>query len=370
MTEQVSTTTTTVDEAGVNEFLGRFVGDLGATISAPLVVIGDRLGLYKGLASAGPQTSADLAQRTGCAERYVREWLCNQAAGGYVTYDARTGRFSMTPEQAYCLADETSPAFLPGGLLLAMSTIHDHERIAHRFRTGAGLGWHEHHPDLFLGTERFFRPGYVGNLTTSWLPALDGVTDKLRAGARVADVGCGFGASTLLMAAEYPASRFTGYDYHQESIEAARKRAAEAGLADDAFGAGAHAPRVTFEVATAQAFPGTGWDLVTFFDCLHDMSDPLGAARHVREVLADDGTWLVVEPYAGGSVADNLNPVGRVFYGGSASICTPAGLLDNGAALGNQVSDEQWDVLLRSAGFTRFRRAAETPFNRVFEVRP
>ena len=370
MAAQVETTTTTVDETGINEFLGHFVADLGATISAPLVVIGDRLGLYKGLAAGESQTSAELAHRTGCAERYVREWLCNQAAGGYVTYDARTGRFSMTPEQAYCLADETSPAFVPGGLLLAMSTIQDYERIAERFRTGTGLGWHEHHPDLFLGTERFFRPGYVGNLTTSWLPALDGVVGKLRTGAKVADVGCGFGASTLLMAAEYPASRFTGYDYHQESIDAARKRAAEAGLADDAFGPGRPAHRVTFEVATAQAFPGTGWDLVTFFDCLHDMSDPLGAARHVREALADDGTWLIVEPYAGASVADNLNPVGRVYYGGSASICTPAGLLDDGAALGNQVSDEQWEGLLRSAGFTRFRRAAETPFNRVFEVRP
>jgi 2-polyprenyl-3-methyl-5-hydroxy-6-metoxy-1,4-benzoquinol methylase len=349
----------TIDQDKLNEFLGRFVGDLGATVSAPLVVIGDRLGLYKALHSAGPQTPEELAQRTGCAERYVREWLCNQAAGGYVTYDAGAGRFSLTEEQAFCLADETSPAYIPGGLLLMMSTINDRDKIEERFRTGESLGWHEHHHDLFEGTERFFRPGYIGNLTASWLPALDGVVDKLTAGAQVADVGCGFGASTLIMAAAYPASTFVGFDYHQGSIDTARKRAADAGLAD----------RVSFEVATAQDFPGSNYDLVAFFDCLHDMGDPVGAAHRVRDALAGDGTWMVVEPYANGTLAENLNPVGRVFYGASTSICTPSGLTGGGLGLGNQVPDETWENLLRPVGFSTFRRAAETPFNRIFELR-
>jgi len=349
----------TIDQDKLGEFLGRFVADLGATLSAPLVVIGDRLGLYKALAAGGPQTPAELAHRCGCAERYVREWLCNQAAGGYVTYDPVAERFSLTDEQAFCLADESSPAFIPGGLQLAVSTINDRDAIAERFRTGAAMGWHEHHHDLFEGTERFFRPGYVGNLTTSWLPALDGVVDKLTAGARVADVGCGLGASTIIMAAAYPASTFVGFDYHEASIDAARKRAADAGLAD----------RVSFEIDGAQDFPGDGYDLVTCFDCLHDMGDPVDAAVHVRRSLADDGTWMVVEPYANATLSENLNPIGRVFYGASTTICTPAGLTDGGLAMGNQVADETWEALLLPAGFSSFRRVAETPFNRIFELR-
>jgi len=348
----------TIDQIKLDAFLGRFVGDLGATLSAPLVVIGDRLGLYQALASGGAQTPAELAGRTGCAERYIREWLCNQAAGGYVTHD--DGRFSLTEEQAFCLADESSPAFIPGGLQLAMSTVLDSDKIEERFRTGEPLGWHEHHQDLFDGTERFFRPGYLGNLTTSWIPALDGVEAKLTAGAQVADVGCGHGASTLIMAAAFPSTSFVGFDYHAASIDAARKRAAEAGLSD----------RVTFEVARAQDLPGRNYDLVAFFDCLHDMGDPVGAARRVREALAPDGTWMVVEPFANPTVEENLNPVGRIFYGASTSICMPSGLTGGGLALGSQVPDERWSELLLSAGFHSFRRVAETPFNRIFELRP
>ncbi|HZQ87437.1 MAG TPA: class I SAM-dependent methyltransferase [Acidimicrobiales bacterium] len=352
-----------IDETKLNEFLGTFVTDLGATMNAPLVVLGDRLGLYKGLAEGGPQTPAELATRTGTAERYVREWLLAQAAGGYVTYegDDADPRFYLTEEQAFCLADDNSPAFVPGGLQVALSTALDRERIEQAFRTGSGVGWHEHHEELFVGTERFFRPGYLGNLLTSWVPSLDGVEAKLRAGATIADVGCGHGASTIILAEAFPESTIVGFDYHEASIEVARKRAAEAGVGD----------RVRFEVAKAQDFPGTGFDLVCFFDCLHDMADPEGAIRHVRQSLADDGTWMLVEPIAWSTIAESLNPVGRAFYGASTSICTPAGLDgEPGAGLGNQVSDERWAQLTAANGFTRIRRAAETPFNRVFEVRP
>jgi SAM-dependent methyltransferase len=347
-----------IDQAALGQFLGQFVGDLGATISAPLLILGDRLGLYKALAAHGPQTPAALAEHTGCSEAYLRPWLLNQAAGGYVTADASATTFWLTPEQAFCLADEDSPAFLPGGIVVALSTVHDVDKVEECFRTGAGLGWHEHHDSLYAGTERFFRPGYVGNLVGSWLPALDGVTDKLAAGARVADVGCGHGASTILMAEAYPASSFAGFDYHEASVATARKRAADAGVAD----------RVSFEVAGAAEFPGS-YDLVAFFDCLHDMGDPLGAARQAHDAIGPEGTLMVVEPFAGDSDADNLNPVGRVFYGASTTICTPSGLLGGGIGLGSQVSDATWAALLGEAGFTRFRRAAETPFNRVFEVR-
>ena len=350
----------TIDQTRLDQFLGQFVLDLGATISAPLVVIGDRLGLYRALAADGPQTSGELAANTGCAERYVREWALNQAAGGYVMYDPEGATFSLSPEQALCLADENSPAFIPGGLLLAISTAKDLEKIEERFRTGEGLGWHEHHPDLFAGTERFFRPGYLGNLVSSWLPALDGVVEHLTAGIAVADVGCGHGASTIIMAEAFPASTFVGFDYHGPSIDAARKRAADAGVGD----------RVSFEVASAHDFPGDGYGLVAFFDCLHDMSDPLGAARHVHEALSADGTWMIVEPYANETAIDNFNPVGRVFYGASTMICTPAGVLDGGLGLGNQVGDQQWAEMLGGVGFTHFRRASETPFNRVFAARP
>jgi 2-polyprenyl-3-methyl-5-hydroxy-6-metoxy-1,4-benzoquinol methylase len=351
-----------VDEGKLNDFMGRFVGDLGATLSAPLVLIGDRLGLYKGLADGGPQTAAELAARTGTDERYILEWLSNQAAGGYVEYDAGDDTFYVTEEQAFCLADQTSPAYLPGGMQVALSVCLDIENTERAFRTGASIGWHEHDHNLFEGTERFFRPGYVGNLVSAWIPALEGVEEKLAAGAKVADIGCGHGASTVLLAEAYPNSTFVGFDYHQASIDVARKRAAEAGVSD----------RVSFEVARAQDYPGTDYDLVAFFDCLHDMADPEGAIAHVRQSLAADGTWLLVEPQAAETRAESIaSPVGRVFYGASTQICTPAGRDGApGAALGAQVPEATWRDLVTANGFTHFRRATETPFNRVFEARP
>jgi SAM-dependent methyltransferase len=349
-----------IDQAKLDEFLGRFVADLGAVFAAPAVVVGDRLGLYKALAATGPATAAELAARTGTSERYVAEWLAGQAAGGYVTYDPAAGRFLLTEEQAFALADETSPAFVPGAFQLATSTIKDEPRIAEAFRTGGGLGWDQHHADLWQGTERFFRPGYAANLVDAWIPALDGVAAKLAAGARVADVGCGHGASTILLAQAFPRSTFTGYDYHPRSIEWARKAAADAGVSD----------RVSFAVAPADAFPGGGYDLVAIFDALHDVGDPLAAAAHVRRSLAPDGTFLLVEPAAGERLEDNLNPVGRIFYSASAFICVPNARSQGGPGLGNQVPEAAWRELLAEAGFGRVRRAAETPFNRVFEARP
>ena len=354
-------TTTTIDEKKLNEFMGRAVGDIGAGISAALVVIGDKLGLYKAMASGGPVTSTELAARTETTERYVREWLNNQAAGGYVTYDAETRRYTLPPEQAMALADETSPAFLPGAFQIVAAAMRAEPRIANAFRTGAGLDWTEQDPILFEGTERFFRPGYIGNLTTAWLPALDGVAAKLERGASVADVGCGHGASTILMARTYPRSHFVGFDYHAASIETARRRAREAGVSD----------RVRFEVASAQDFAGTDFDLVTCFDCLHDMADPGGAARHIRSALAEDGTWLLVEPFASDRIEENLNPVGRVFYGASTVFCVPCSLAGHGPALGAQAGEARLrSIVVEEGGFSRFRRATETPFNLVLEARP
>ena len=353
--------TRSVDEGRLQELLGKAVGDLGATMHAALVVIGDQLGLYKALAAAEPLDSAELARRTQTDERYVREWLAAQAAGGYVEYDPATRRYSMTPEQALALADEDSPAFLPGGFQVATALVHDHERILEAFKSGAGVGWHEHHHNLFRGTERFFRPGYAANLVEGWLPALEGVVAKLRAGARIADVGCGHGASTLLMARAFPACEVFGFDYHEPSVRHARRAAEEAGLAD----------RVRFEVARSKDFPGGRYDLVAFFDCLHDMGDPVGAARHVRESLAPGGTWMLVEPLAGDRVEDNLNPVGRVYYCASTLVCTPASRSQEvGLALGAQAGEQRLRGVLSEAGFTRVRRAAETPFNMVLEARP
>jgi SAM-dependent methyltransferase len=350
-----------VDEAKLNEFMGRFVGDLGATVSAALVVIGDRLGLYKAIAEEGPIDADALARRTNTDSRYVREWLSNQAAGGYVSYEPDGERFSLSPEQAFALAEEGSPAFVPGAFQLATALIKDEPKITDAFRSGKGVGWHEHNDDLFCGTERFFRPGYVANLVPAWIPALDGVEAKLRKGALVADVGCGHGASTLIMAEAFPESEFVGFDYHRGSIDHALRAAEKAGVAD----------RVSFEVAASKEFPGAGYDLVAMFDCLHDMGDPVGAAAHVLDALADDGTWLIVEPFANDRLEDNLNPVGRIFYGASTLVCTPASRdQEIGLALGAQAGERRLRDVVTQGGFTRFRRATETPFNLVLEARP
>jgi ubiquinone/menaquinone biosynthesis C-methylase UbiE len=349
-----------IDDAKLGEILGKFVTDLGATAAAGNVVVGHRLGLYGALASA-PATADELAGRTETNPRYITEWLRGQAAGGYVDYDADTDTFSMTEEQAFVLANPDGAVYAPGAFVLALGALKAESEITERFRTGAGLGWHEHDEDVFVGCEQFFRPGYIANLVPSWIPALDGVADKLTAGAKVADLGCGLGASTVLMAQAYEASTFVGSDYHARSIELAEKRASEAGVID----------RVSFEVAGAADFTGTGYDLVTTFDCLHDMGDPLATAKHVREAIAPDGTWLVVEPFAGDSVSDNLNPVGRVYYNFSTLLCVPNALSQQGGyALGAQAGEAAIRRVVTDAGFTRFRRAAETPFNLVYEVRP
>jgi SAM-dependent methyltransferase len=353
--------TQTMDETKVGEFVGQALGELGATLNAALVVIGDRLGLYKAMAGAGPVSPAELAERTATNERSVREWLNAQAAGGYVTYDPANGRYELPAEHAFVLADEDSPAFLPGAFELMAACVRDEPQITESFRRGTGVGWHEHSHGVFEGCERFFRPGYKANLVQSWIPALDGVEARLRAGGRVADVGCGHGASTLIMAEAFPASTFHGFDYHDASIAQAAERAAAAGVA----------ARASFAVASAQDFPGTGYDLVTTFDCLHDMGDPVSAARHVLEALGPDGTWLIVEPFAGDRVEDNLNPVGRIYYAASTLLCTPASLSqDVGLALGAQAGEARLRDVVTAGGFTRFRRAAETPFNLVLEARP
>jgi SAM-dependent methyltransferase len=349
-----------LDETKLNEFLGRFVGDLGAAAAAGAVVVGDRLGLYRALAG-GPLLPQELAEKTGTAPRYVEEWLRGQAAGGYVTFDPLTGAYGMTEEQVFVLTDPDGPVYAPGAFELAVGTLRSVPEITEAFRTGEGLAWGAHDAAVHSGCERFFRPSYVGNLVSSWLPALDGVVDRLRSGIRVADVGCGHGASTVLMAREYPRSSFTGSDPHEGSVEKARLRAADAGVED----------RVTFEAASAQTFGGTGYDLVTTFDALHDMGDPLGAARNVRERLAPDGTWMIVEPFAGDTVADNLNPVGRVYYSFSTFLCVPNALSQSGGySLGAQAGEAPVAQLAADAGFSRFRRVAETPFNTVYEARP
>jgi len=350
-----------IDEAKLNEFVGKFAGDLGAVIHASTVLIGDKLGLYKAMADGESITAEDLAERTGADERYLREWLSAQAASGYVEYDPATDRFRLPPEQAFALTNEYNPLFVPGGLQLAASTIKDADAVAEAIRVGRGMGWHEHHHDLFEGTERFFRPNYIGNLTGAWIPALEDAENKLRTGAKVADIGCGHGASTILMAQEYSGSTFFGFDYHGPSIEKAREAAEEAGVSD----------RCGFEAAPAAEYPGEDYDLVTSFDCLHDMGDPVGAAAHVLRTLKPDGVWMIVEPFANDRLEDNLNPVGRIFYSASTTICVPASKdQEVGMALGAQAGEARMREVITAGGFTRFRRAAETPFNLVFEARP
>ncbi len=349
-----------IDMDKLNAFMGQFVGDLGAAVHAGMVVIGDRLGLYKTLATQ-PMTSAELSAKTSTDERYVREWLASQAAGGYITYDEKTHKFSLTEEQAFALANEDSPAYLPGAFQLALGSLAAVPRIADSFRSGAGMGWHEHDDGVFHGCEKFFRPGYAANLVSTWIPALHDVKQKLEAGARAADVGCGKGASTILMAKAFPKSHFFGFDYHDKSIEGARETAKREGVAD----------RVTFEVSKAKEFPGKDYDFVTVFDCLHDMGDPVGAANHVLKSLNKDGTWMIVEPYANDELKDNLNPVGRVYYSFSTLLCTPCSRSQEvGLCLGAQSGEKRIKDVVTSAGFSRFRRATETPFNIVYETRP
>jgi len=350
-----------IDPDRLDAFLGQVIGDLGATVSAALVVIGDQLGLYRALRGGEPTSTERLAERTGTSAVYLAPWLANQAAGGYVGYDATSGLWSMTPEQEAVLADPDSPAFFTGSMQLALGVLRDTPAIKERFCSGTGFGWHEHDRELFEGTERFFRPGYAANLVDNWLPALDGVVPRLEGGADIVDVGCGHGASTILMAQRFPQSRFVGLDYHEASIVVARRRAEEAGVAD----------RVAFEVADAGDLPGGGAALVTMFDCLHDMGDPDAAARAVRRVLAGDGTFMLVEPMAGDRIEDNLHPLGRIFYGASALVCTPSSLAQPGQrALGAQAGPAVLTSLLHEAGFSSVRIATTSPVNLVIEARP
>jgi SAM-dependent methyltransferase len=351
-----------LDESKLNAFLERAIGDMGAAMHATLVLIGDKLGLYRAMAGAGPLTPAELAARTKTEERYVREWLNANAASGYVTYDAATKRFELPPEQAFALTVEDSPAYLPGAFQIISSCFKDEPKITQAFRTGDGVGWHEHDANLFFGTERFFRPSYAANLMQAWIPALDGVEAKLRAGAAVADVGCGHGASTILMAKAFPRSRFFGFDYHSGSIEHARHIAGKEGLLD----------QINFEVASSKSYPANGgYDLVAFFDCLHDMGDPAGAASHVLSTLKPDGTWMIVEPFANDHPEENHNPLGRMMYSASTMICTPASRAQEvGLALGAQAGEARIAEVVKAGGFTRFRRATQSPFNLVFEARP
>jgi SAM-dependent methyltransferase len=358
--ENAMSSTMVVNQTKLEAVVGQALADFGATFSSALMVIGDKLGLYKALAGAGALTPAELASRTGADERYVRPWLVNQAAGGYIAHDSATGRYELTPEQMVALTDETSPFYIGGGFQLVTAAIKAEPRIAEAFKTGGGLAWGEHDHGLFQGTERFFRPGYEANLIQSWIPALDGAESKLHAGAVVADVGCGHGASTLVMARAYPKSRFFGFDFHPASIERARQLAAEEGLAD----------RVVFEVADAAGFPGGSYDLIAYFDCLHDLGDPVGALRHARQAIKPDGSLLIVEPMAGQRDVDNLNPIGRIFSAASVLICTPNALATGPTALGTIATDAALADVAAEGGFGQFRRATETPFNRVFEARP
>lgn len=350
-----------INEDKLNKLLEQAVTDFGAAWHTALVVIGDRLGLYRAMAEHGPVTPEELAAKTNTTERYMREWLASQAAGGYVDYDAGAGRFSLSEEQATMLVDENSPAFIHGAFQGAIAGVKILDKVEQAFRTGQGLAWHEQDAELFEATDRLFRPNYQANLVSSWIPALEGVETKLKAGARVADVGCGFGSSTVLMAQAYPNSAFVGFDFHEPSLERAQKKAQAAGVSD----------RVSFNLASAQDYPGQGFDLVTFFDCLHDMGDPAGAAAHVLETLDKDGTWMIVEPFAEDRLEENLNPLGRAFYSISSMVCTPCSLdQETGRALGAQAGEARIREVAQKGGFTRFRKATQTPFNLIFEARP
>jgi SAM-dependent methyltransferase len=349
-----------VDGNKLQDLIGKMLGDVGAAMGTALVLIGDKFGFYKTLAATGPLTPAELASKTGTVERYVREWASAQAAAGYINYDAASGRFSISPEQALVLADENGPAFFPAMYEIAAAAVRDEPKVANVFRNGGGVGWHEHDACLFRGTERFFRPGYAMHLVSEWIPALDGVKEKLERGARVADVGCGHGASVILMAKAFPKSKFFGFDFHQPSIDRANEIARAEGVAD----------RVSFERAMAKDYPGT-FDLVAFFDCLHDMGDPVGAAAHVKSSLAKDGTWMVVEPFGNDRLEDNLNPIGRLFYAASTMVCVPGSLSQEvGLGLGTQAGETRLREVLTAGGFSRVRRATATPFNLVLEARP
>jgi 2-polyprenyl-3-methyl-5-hydroxy-6-metoxy-1,4-benzoquinol methylase len=344
----------------LDQLMGKALDELAASLGIGLVSVGERAGLWQGLAGAGRLTSEELAERTGTHERYVREWLRGMAAAGWVVYDPAGDVYSLEDEVAFMMNDPDGPS-VPSACMLAMAILHSAPQVAERFRTGDGFGWGEHHHELFPGTERFFRPQYAAHLVDEWIPALDGVEQALRDGARVADLGCGHGASTILMAKAFPESRFTGFDFHAPSIARAREIAEEEGVAD----------RVTFEVGAAEDLGGGPWDLIAMFDCLHDMGDPVSVARRIREALAPDGTWMLVEPMAGDSVSDNLNPVGRLFYAASTLVCTPASLAQEGrAALGAQAGERTLTDVMRAGGFTRVRRATETPVNLVLEARP
>jgi SAM-dependent methyltransferase len=349
-----------VNQDRLNTFMGKMLGDVGAAMGASLMLVGDKLGLYRALAAEGPLTPAELAQATNTSERYIREWLSAQAASGYVEYDGATGKFSMTPEQTLVLGDDDSPVFMGAVGSLVAATLLDEPKISDAFKTGKGVGWNQRSECLFCGTARFFRTGYKHHLVQEWLPALDGVVEKLERGAKVADIGCGHGVSTRLMAEAFPNSRFFGFDYHAGSIDTARQAARDAGLGD----------RVRFDVHSAKTYPAEGFDLACFFDCLHDMGDPVGAMKHVRETMAADGTCMLVEPFAGDRLEDNLNPIGRIYYSASTMICTPASLdQEVGMALGAQAGEARLREVARQGGLTRFRRATETPFNLILEAR-
>jgi SAM-dependent methyltransferase len=350
-----------VDETKLHEFIEKSVNEWGAALGALLTFAGDRLGLFKAMAGAGSLTPEELAKKTGTHPRLIREWLAAQAAGGIVKYNPATGKYILPEEQASALTDENSPAYIAGGYQILAGLFKDEEKIINAFRTGKGLGWGDHHHYLFQGTERFFKPNYVANLTANWIPALDGVEAKLKyGGAKVADVGCGHGVSTILMAKAYPNSKVVGFDFHRPSIEWARKEAEKEGLRN-----------ISFEVAGSEDYPGEDYDLVTFFDCFHDMANPFGAAKHVLQTLKKkDGTWMLVEPFANDKVEDNLNPVGRVFYSASTMICVPSSLNEDGPALGAQAGEARTGEIVRGAGFSKFRRATQTPFNLVFEASP